>query len=74
MPRIELEAYWDGEAWCARNRRYSIYTYADTLDELLDNVREAVQVYYEGESQVSDPVRILLKVRFDVPQMATRSR
>lgn len=70
MRHVELEAYWDGEAWCARGRRHSIYTFADTLDKLLENVKEAVAVHFElppGES-----VEVVLRVKADVPEMAAR--
>ncbi len=59
--RVELEAYWDGEAWCARAKRYSIYTFADTLDELLENIKEAVALYFEDTVSGKKPIQIVLK-------------
>jgi hypothetical protein len=58
---VELEAYWDGETWCARAKRYSIYTFADTLDKLLENIKEAVALYFEDTVSEKKPIHIVLK-------------
>ncbi len=72
--RVELEAYWDGEAWCARAKRYSIYTFADTLDKLLANIKEAVALYFEDTVSEKNPVQIVLRVNANVPEVAAHPR
>jgi len=71
--RIEFEAYWDGESWCARAREHSIYTFADSLDELLKNVKEAAQLYVEEEKGFQGQVEIVLRVQDHVPEVAASS-
>lgn len=72
--KVELEAYWDGEAWCARAKRHSIYTFADTLDKLLVNIKEAVALYFEGEASAEKPIQVVLKVSAHVPEVAAHPR
>ena len=53
---VKIEAYFDGEFWCARGIREDIFTQASTLDELYQNIKEAVSVHY-GETE--EPITIL---------------
>ncbi len=71
--RIEFEAYWDGEAWCARAIRHSIYTFADTLDELFERVKEAATLYVQEEPEAEAEVDVIMRVRAHVPEVATGS-
>jgi predicted RNase H-like HicB family nuclease len=51
LPKIvEMEAYYDGEAWCARGVDESIYTCADTLDALWERVQEAAEVHFDDKA------------------------
>ena len=45
---IKIEAYYDGEFWCARGIGEDIFTQGKTLDELIDNIKEAVALHFEG--------------------------
>lgn len=72
--KVEVEAYWDGEAWCARAKRHSIYTFAETLDTLLVNIKEAVALYFEEETSAKKPIQITLTVKAHVPEVAAHPR
>jgi len=53
---VKVEIYFDGEFWCARGMGEDIFTQAKTLDELHQNIKEAVAVHY-GETD--EPITIL---------------
>lgn len=46
---VKIEAYFDGEYWCARGTREDIFTQGKTLDELMENVKEAVSLHFEDQ-------------------------
>jgi len=41
---VKFEVCNDGEYWCARGIGVDIFTHGKTLDELTDNIKEAVEV------------------------------
>ncbi len=43
---VKIETYFDGKVWCARGMGEDIFTQASTLDELYQNIKEAVSVHY----------------------------
>lgn len=53
---VKIEQYFDGEKWCARGLGHDIFTQGDTLDELFQNIKEAVAVHF-GETK--EPITIL---------------
>ena len=53
---VKIETYFDGEFWCARGIGEDIFTQGSTLDELYQNIREAVSVHY---GEVEEPITIL---------------
>jgi len=53
---VKIETYFDGESWCARGIDADIFTQGDTLDELYDNIKEAVSVHF-GDTK--EPITIL---------------
>lgn len=46
---VKIEAYHDGEFWCARGIGEDIFTQGETLDELIENIKEAVALHFEEE-------------------------
>ncbi len=44
---VKIENYYDGESWCARGIGQDIFTQGRTLDELYDNIKEAVALHFE---------------------------
>jgi len=53
---VKIETYFDGEFWCARGMGEDIFTQAKTLDELHQNIKEAVAVHY---GDTDEPITIL---------------
>ena len=53
---VKVEIYFDGEFWCARGMGEDIFTQGDTLEDLYQNIKEAVSVHY-GETD--EPITIL---------------
>ena len=53
---VKIEQYFDVERWCARGIGHDIFTQGDTLDELFQNIKEAVPLHFE---EASEPVTIL---------------
>ena len=51
---VKIEAYHDGEFWCARGIGESIFTQGQTLDELIENIKEAVALHFEGVEPLPD--------------------
>lgn len=53
---VKIETYFDGESWCARGIGEDIFTQGKTLDELYDNIKEAVSVHF---GDADEPITIL---------------
>ena len=59
---VKIEAYHDGEFWCARGIGESIFTQGQTLDELIENIKEAVALHFEDVEPLPD-VLLLSEVK-----------
>ena len=53
---VKMETYFDGEFWCARGIGEDIFTQGNSLDELYQNIKEAVSVHY---GEINEPITIL---------------
>ena len=53
---VKIETYFDGDHWCARGIGEDIFTQGKTLDELHENVKEAVACHF---GDISEPITIL---------------
>ena len=53
---VKVETYFDGEFWCARGIGEDIFTQGGTLDELFQNIKEAVSVHF---GDITEPITIL---------------
>ena len=53
---VKIETYFDGESWCARGIGEDIFTQGSTLDELFQNIKEAVGVHF---GNTMEPITIL---------------
>jgi predicted RNase H-like HicB family nuclease len=51
---VKMEVYHDGEFWCARGIGEDIFTQGRTLDELVENIKEAVLLHFEDEPTLPD--------------------
>ncbi|MCX9024898.1 MAG: hypothetical protein OIN85_02245 [Candidatus Methanoperedens sp.] len=45
--KIKAEIYFDGKYYCARTLNFDVFTYGETLNEALRNLREAVALHLE---------------------------
>lgn len=57
---MKIEAYFDGEYWCARGIGAELSTQGRTLDKLMKNVREAVSPHFEEESVRGENLHVLV--------------
>jgi len=48
---IKMEVYQDDGMWCARGIGEDIFTQAPTVDELFENIKEAVELHFENGSK-----------------------
>jgi len=67
---VKFEVYFDGEYWCARGIGVDIFTQGKTLDELFENIKEAVEVHFEELIERGEEVRILVISEIEVPKVA----
>jgi len=51
---VKIEAYHDGEMWCARGIGVDIFTQGNTMDELMSNIKEAVALHFGDTEEVSE--------------------
>jgi hypothetical protein len=59
---VKVEIYSDGEVWCARGIGEDIFTQGSTLDELLENIKEAVSVHF-GDTTVTTTTLTFFEVK-----------
>jgi predicted RNase H-like HicB family nuclease len=53
---VKIETYFDGEFWCARGIGEDIFTQGKSLDELHDNLKEAVSLHFQDTLKKPIPV------------------
>jgi predicted RNase H-like HicB family nuclease len=46
---IKAEIYHDGDFYCARCLDFDVFTQGKTLDELIENLKEAVQLHFQDD-------------------------
>jgi len=56
---VKFEIYNDGEYWCARGIGVDIFTHGKTLDEAMDNIREAVETHFDEVLDSGEEIKIL---------------
>lgn len=56
---VKVEVYQDGEFWCARGIGEDIFTQGRSVDEVFENIKEAVSLHFEG---TPEPVEISILV------------
>ncbi len=55
---VKVEIYKEGKYWCARGIGEDVFTQGKTLDELMKNLAEAVELHFE-ELPRKEEIRIL---------------
>jgi len=56
---VKFEIYDDGEFWCARGIGVDIFIQGETLDELMSNMKEAVEVHFDEVLRSGEGIEIL---------------
>ena len=64
--QVKVEAYFDGEQWCARALGACLCSQGESLDDLLQNVKEAVALHYQEEIDKGNPLSVLLIAETEV--------
>lgn len=63
---VKFEVYRGGEHWCARGIGQDVFTQGTTLDELMRNLREAVEVHFLDDLPPGEPLQVLSISEFEV--------
>jgi predicted RNase H-like HicB family nuclease len=56
---VKFEVYYDGKYWCARGIGEDIFTQGKTLDELIKNMKEAVEVHFMDELEKGEEIKVI---------------
>ncbi len=70
MLLVKFEIYNDGEYWCARGIGVDIFTQGKTLDELMENIKEAVEVHFDEALENGEDVKIISISELEVHSFA----
>jgi hypothetical protein len=70
---VKFEIYFDGEYWCARGIGVSIFTQGNTLDELMENIKEATSLHFEEVLLAGEELKILSISEVEVQPLAKAS-
>ena len=70
---VKFEIYNDGKFWCARGIGVDIFTQGKTLDELMANIKEAVELHYEEALQRGEEIKIISISETEVSPVAKAS-
>lgn len=63
----KFEAYFDGENWCARGIGADVFTQGASLDELMNNIREAAVLHFEDILEQGEQVHLLVLSELVLP-------
>jgi hypothetical protein len=70
---VKFEVYYDEEHWCARGIGIDIFTQGKSLDDLMENIKEAVGLHFEDQLQSGEGIRVLSISEFEVHPVAKAS-
>ncbi len=70
---IRFETYSDRKYVCARGIGVDIFTQGKTLEELMANLREAVELHFADEIERGETIRILALSETEVGTVARAS-
>jgi predicted RNase H-like HicB family nuclease len=63
---VKLEAYHDGEYWCARGIGLSVFTQGKTFEELLTNSQETLALHFEETLGQGENLQVLVMTETEV--------
>ena len=67
---VKFEVYNDDKSWCARGIGVDIFTQGRNLDDLMENMREAVALHFEDVLRRGEEIRILSISEMEVGAIA----
>ena len=67
---VKFEVYNDGEYWCARGIGVDIFTQGKTMEKLMKNMVEAVEVHFDKELETGEEIKILSISELEVHPLA----
>ncbi|XRO75710.1 type II toxin-antitoxin system HicB family antitoxin [Methanocaldococcus sp. 28A] len=70
MKTIKFRVYYDGKYWVAEGIDVSIFTQGETLDKLMKNIKEAVELHFEDELKAGEVIKILSVSEMEVREFA----
>ena len=70
MKTVKFRVYYDGGYWIAEGVDVSIFTQGKTLDELMKNLKEAVELHFEDELKAGEVIKILSVSEMEVSSVA----
>ncbi|OQX22011.1 MAG: toxin-antitoxin system, antitoxin component, HicB family protein [Candidatus Altiarchaeales archaeon A3] len=75
---IKAEIYFDGEYYCARCLNIDVFTQGKTIDEVVNNLKEAVSLHLEDENLPETSILTMmelgpLKPNVQIPQPITNA-
>jgi len=70
---VKFEIYSDGKFWCARGIGVDILTQGKTLDEVMGNIHEAVELHFAEELGRGESIRILALSETEIGTVARAS-
>ena len=59
---IKAEIYFDGEYYCARCLNIDVFTQGKTIDEVVNNLKEAVSLHLEDEKLPETSILTMMEV------------
>ncbi|MBU1262582.1 type II toxin-antitoxin system HicB family antitoxin [bacterium] len=63
---IKFEIYFDGEYWCARGVGADIFTQGETMDSLMENIKEATALHFEEDLEKAGLINVLALSEMEV--------
>jgi len=70
---VKFDVYFDGEYWCARGINEDIFTQGKTLDELMENLQEAVELHFEENIERGEKIIVMTLSEFEVSRVEQTS-
>ncbi|MDD4255214.1 MAG: type II toxin-antitoxin system HicB family antitoxin [Methanofollis sp.] len=67
---VKFDIYHDGEFWCARGMGVDIFTQGKTLDELMNTIKEAVELHFEENIDAGEQITIISLTELQVGPIA----
>lgn len=63
---VKVEAYRDGEIWCARGIGVSVFTQGQTFEDLLENAKDALSLHFKERLEQGETLQVSILVETEV--------